>query len=125
MNSLNRETTIPKRKPEASSFPTSVFLRIFSSVISSVPLCLCGEMCFIRENPRKPVAKKLLALELCHTFLQKRRRTFLLIFRRARNAEQNRFQIQPFRQLHLRAFIYRFHRILHSQRRVSDDFLRD
>jgi hypothetical protein len=38
INSLKRETTIPKRSPDASSFPARVFRRIFSVMFWS--LCL-------------------------------------------------------------------------------------
>src|SRR6266702_4497038 len=49
MNSLNRDTMMPKRKPFAFSFPPMVFSRI-SSVIFSVSLCLCGEMSSVLGN---------------------------------------------------------------------------
>jgi len=52
MNSLKRETTIPKRSPEAFSLPARVLRRMRSSVDFPVPVpclrdvegCLSGEM---------------------------------------------------------------------------------
>src|SRR5947208_11989906 len=44
MNSLNRETTIPKRKPLAFSFPPTLLLRIVSSVVLAEAFRVCGEI---------------------------------------------------------------------------------
>jgi hypothetical protein len=53
MNSLKRETTIAKRRPDPFSFPATVCFRIFFSVSFSVTLCLCGEISSVLENWRE------------------------------------------------------------------------
>ena len=64
-------------------------------------------------------------MELRRPLLQKRGRAFFLVFRRAANAEQRRFQEEAFRQGHSHAFVDRFHSVLNRQRRVGNDFLRN
>ena len=59
MNSLKRETTIPKRNASAFNFPAIAFLRIFSSVafslselaLSEAEACRLTESSFIRDIP--------------------------------------------------------------------------
>ena len=62
MNSLKRETTIPKRKPDPFSFPATVCFRIFSSVSFSVAEparseaegCFCGGISSLLKVPTYP-----------------------------------------------------------------------
>lgn len=59
MNSLKRETTIPKRKPDPFSFPATVCFRIFSSLSFSVAEparseaegCFCGGISSLLKIP--------------------------------------------------------------------------
>jgi hypothetical protein len=104
MNSLNRETTIPKRSPDALSLPARVLSRMRSSVDFSVPEPLLSEVegCFSREMvsvlyagvlqklddnnkwksapPARTAEKNLTSFEMCRSLFQECRRAFLLIF---------------------------------------------
>src|SRR5580704_19225863 len=107
MKALNRETTIAKRLPEALNDPSSAERPdsggAFSPFLSffSVTQCLRGRFVL---DPERSAAKNLLPLKHRQPLLQKCRRPFLLIFRRAGHAKQNRLQIKPLAQSHLHAF---------------------
>src|ERR1700737_1405152 len=128
MNSLKRETTIAKRKPDPFSFPATVCFRIFSSVSfseaeparSEAEGCFCGGISSLLKNSDSSAATKLFTFELRRSLLQKRRRAFLLVFGRATHAKQQCLKIKALSQSHLHAFVNRFHRILHGQRSVRD-----
>src|SRR6266581_699826 len=114
---LKRLTTTPKRKPAALK-PPSIFPGCNFSAIA---------------NPHRSRTQSFTSLlhllplfpfELRRPLLQKRRRAFTLVFRRAYQAEQRRFQEKSFFLWHLDSTLDRFHGVFHRKRRVGNDFLR-
>jgi hypothetical protein len=76
MNSLKRETTIPKRKPDPFSSPATVRFRLFSSLSFSVAEparneaegCFCGGISSLLKIPTHPPRPNYLPLNCAARF---------------------------------------------------------
>src|ERR1700756_2905688 len=98
---LKRLTTIPKRKPEAVSSPWIDRGWSFSAIMAWLS-----------------------AFELRFPLLQESFCAFAHVFGCAGKSEEGRLQEQAFFLRRLDAALDRFHRVLHRNRRIGNDFLR-
>src|SRR5712675_132541 len=67
----------------------------------------------------------LASLELCGTLLQKRLRAFLFVFRSGAESEERSFQRKTFVLARLQSFVDRFERVLHCERRISENLFQN
>src|ERR1035437_2883216 len=133
MNALNRATTMANRRPVASSFPSSARnspsagCSTFNRSLFSVTKCLRGEA-FNPQCPLCPLWLKpldLLPFKRRRPHLQERRSPLGLILSSPAHSKQSSLQIKPLSQSHLHPFVHGLHRILHSQRSVSNNLRRN
>ena len=66
-----------------------------------------------------------LALEIRRALFKESGCAFLLVFRRAADAEQRGFKKEPFGQSHIHTLVHRFHAVLDRQRSHANDLLRN